>query len=267
MNIVEAKKKLLGILFFAVQHGVQELYLFAVEDRLFAIYGKGASEPQLAVFEEAGAVYRALLETMENHRVSTGEIAKDQEWCLDFPVAGARAHFDLVTTHMAVIKITSQPAVEAPRFAPPPSPPDEEEIVIDESALAAAAEELPPPPSAEDVVPIIIEPVQPAPPSAPELKKPSEEQAMDMVGAILLNTKPFPSEVIQLVPLYLANRGQFVPLFLDEQKRLWVAMTDLTRQSAVRQLLGLEVEVFKVDYQTLEGLLMCYRVDPRHSKH
>jgi hypothetical protein len=65
-----------------------------------------------------------------------------------------------------------------------------------------------------------------------------------------------------MIPVHLADRGQFVPLLIDGSK-LWVAVSD---QSEVRDLLWQEVEVIKVDRDQLKDLLMCYRTDPRH-KH
>lgn len=265
MDIIEAKKQLMNTLLCAAQIGVRELYLFAVENRLFVIYGEGVTEPQLVVLEDAGAVYRALLGTMENRRILTQEIQMYQDWCLDFTVAGAPAHFDLTTTHMVVVRITSQPAVEAPRLPPPPLP-NEDELVIDEGALAAAVEEsLPPLP--EDEVPIITEPIPSASPPVPVPEKKPEDRAMEMVGAIMLGTKPFPSEVVQFVSIVMTSRGGFVPLFFDGQNRLWVAMADPTQQSEVERMVGQEVAVCHVAYGNLQELLRCYRTDPRHNRH
>lgn len=266
MDINEAKKRLMEVLLVAVVDNAHKMYIFADqdEDNLYVVYKDDNDCPHVTVLDGEGAIYRALLGTMESRRVLTGEFDMDQDWCLDFTVAGAKAHFDLTATHMVVVKIISQPAVEAPRPVPPP-PLSDDDLTIDESELATAVEESLPSQQVEENVPIITEPM-PITPLAPVLEKMPENRAMDMVGAIMLSTKPFPSEIIQLVPVVMTNRGQFVPLFFDGQKRLWVAMTDPTRQSVVQDMVGQEVAVCHVDYNKLQELLRCYRTDPRHKR-
>jgi hypothetical protein len=236
-----AKKQLLELLMVAVLNNARKMYIFTDQelDRLFVVYEDDSKCPLVTVLDGEGAVYRALLGTMENRRVLTGEFAMEQECCLDLPVAGAKAHFDLTATHMVVVKITSQPAIEVSRPASlPPPPPEEEELVIDESELARLPVKL----------------------SETELS-PEKKRALMAAGEIMEGSFNFPVGAKSLVSVEVAEHFKTVPVLLDGGT-LYLATTNLEvgeeMGKALPTLTGITVVNVVVAEEAIARLLERY---------
>lgn len=237
MDVREAQKELLNLLVVAVQTGVRVVYLFSDEDRLFVVYDNKTEGPKVVVLERSAAIFRALVNTMEDQRDTTLESGLDQEWCLDMTVAGGRAHFDMTQTNIVTVRID---APQAER--------NEDDAEYDEHELAAALEGMDEAMAAHAA-------------QSPAIMTP-QELAQEMIEDILLARKPFPRDVIDSMPPALTNRLAIVPIMFVGTS-LAVAVGDKGLTPDAQAVLARDLIAVKVDGSRFKELLTCYGADPR----
>ena len=304
MDLVDAQEELLNILHAAVNDGACELYLFAVRDRLFVIHD-GVGGPRLATLDDGAEVYRTFRDTIEGRDAAALAARPPAASCLDLTVSGKKAHFDITTAGVIVVRITREAGAATVSPAPAHLQPEQDDVVaeIDEGELAEALDALPaeapakppppphddgeedasgavaPPPAREGTQEIDLDaimesrPLEPAPkeqpPPASKPEPPRErtprEQAQTLIEDVLMARKPFPREVITMVPSEMARQLAFVPIRLHGAT-LFIAMGEAGNPAEAQAYLDREVAVIRLDSGRFTELQTCYRTDPRHKR-